>query len=161
MKAAAKKRFDSVSLRDEWGAADESGFRLHDSCDPSRPGFPFSVCRIAGKQVAVFVDREVPAAVRAELASRRPESLHAVVFARVISEPRAEVAVIEAHASSTDDAELEACAFAAACGAFSFGLFAVTPSRYSIRFEGCSVVAVTMDFDADSGSWFGEAAISQ
>jgi hypothetical protein len=165
MAASAKWKFESVSLREEWGVADATGFHLHDT-DNYEPHWMkrvdpvthFTVCRIDGRQVAVFAQTPVPAEARAELTSRKPDWLDAVVYASVISDPRAEVAVIDAQVTSSDDADLEACAFATACVAINYGLFEVVPTSYAIRFEGRSTVRVSMDFDWDSESWFGEAA---
>jgi hypothetical protein len=162
MAASAKRKFDSVSTREEWGIADAMGFHLHDSAHAARrheaTGFAFTVCRIDGRQVAVFIEPPVPAEARAGLASRKPDWLDAVVFASEISDPRAEVAVIDAQVTSSDDADLETCGFATACVAFAHGLLEAVPASCAIRFEGRSTVRVSIDFDWDSESWFGEAA---
>jgi hypothetical protein len=162
MGSAAKRRFDSVAIGEEWGFADATGFHQNEThrYAPSA-GYPFSVCRIDGQQVAVFVEMAIPVEARAELASRKPEWLDAMVYARPISDPRAEVAVIEAHVLSPDDADLQTCAFATACVAFGAGLFEVVPKSYLVRFEGQAVVGVSMEFDDDAESWFGEAILEQ
>jgi hypothetical protein len=158
MTANAKRTFDSVSLLEEWGVADATGFHLHETRSHAPSGFPFTVCRIHGRQLAVFVEMRIPVDARAKLASRKPDWLDAVVYASVISDPGAEVAIIDAQVASPDDADLEACAFATACVADDLGSFNVEPTSYTIRFEGRATVRVSMDFDFDSESRFGEAA---
>jgi hypothetical protein len=159
MGSGAKKRFDSVAIGEEWGVADATGFHQNETHRYARSGYPFSVCRIDGRQVAVFIETVIPVEVRAELASRKPGWLDAMVYARAISDPRAEVAVIEAHVLSPDDAELQMCAFATACVAFNLGSFKVVPKSYVVRFEAQASVRVSMEFDDDAESWFGEAVV--
>lgn len=157
MGSGAKKRFNSVAIGEEWGVADAKGFHQNETHRYAPSGYPFSVCRIDGRQVAVFIGMAIPVEVRAELASRKPDWLDAMVYARAISDPRAEVAVIEAHVLSPDDAELQMCAFATACVAFDLGSFKVVPKSYLVRFEARDSVRVSMEFDDDAESWFGEA----
>ncbi len=158
MGSGVKKRFDTVTIGDEWGVAGATGFHQTETHRAAPPGYPFSVCRIDGRQIAVFIEMAIPVEVRAELTSLKPDWLDASVYARAISDPRAEVAVIEAHVLKTDDAELQMCAFATACVAFTLGLFTVVPKSYLVRFEGRASVRVSAEFDDDTASWFGEAA---
>lgn len=158
MGSGAKKTFDIVVIGEAWGVADPTGFHQTESHRYAPPdGYPFSVCRIDGRQVAVFIEMPVPVEARAELTSRKPEWLAAIVYARAASDPGAEVAVIDAHIEP-DDAGLPICGFATACVAFNLGLFRVTPTTYLVRFEGGGTVRVSMEFDDESESWFGEAA---
>lgn len=152
-----RRTFDSVSIRREWGTSDAAGFHLHAAHRDALAGFPFSVCRIDGRQVAVFVDQEVPANARADLTSRKPDWLDAVVYARMISNPRSEIALIDAHVPSLDGADLGTSAFATACVAFNYGLFAVVPNSYVVRFGPQRIVRVSMAFDDDAQSWSGES----
>lgn len=158
MGSCVKKRFDSVTIGDEWGVAGAIGFQQTETHRVAPPGYPFCVCRIDGRQIAVFIEMAIPVEAHAELTSLKPDWLDAIVYARVISDSRAEVAVIEAHVLNTDDAELQFCAFAIACVAFTLGLFTVVPKSYLIRFEGRASVSVSAEFDDDTASWFGEAA---
>jgi hypothetical protein len=158
MGSDVKKRFDSVTIGDEWGVAGATGFHQTETHRIAPPGYPFSVCRIDGRQIAVFIEMAIPVEVRAELASLKPDWLDTMVYARAIADPRSEVAVIEAHILKPDDAELQMCAFATACVAFNLGLFKVVPKSYLVRFEGRASVRVSMEFDDDAESWFGEAA---
>jgi hypothetical protein len=158
MRSGVTKRFDSVTIGDEWGVAGATGFHQTETHRLAPPGYPFSVCRIGGRQTAVFIEIAIPVELRAELMSLKPDWLDAIVYARAISDPRAEVAVIEAHVLKTDDAELQMCAFATACVAFNLGLFTVVPKSYLVRFEGEAPVRVSAEFDDDTASWFGEAA---
>jgi hypothetical protein len=91
-------------------------------------------------------------------AAHQPDWLDEVVYARVVSEPRAEVAVIEAEIASPGGAELQRCAFAAACVAYGLGSFKVTPASYLVRFARGSV-HVIMEFDDDAESWSGESTL--
>ena len=150
---------NSVAIGEQWGVADATGFHQNETHRFAPSGYPFSVCRIDGRQVAVFIEMAIPVEVRAELASRKPDWLDAMVYASVMSDPRAEVAIIEAHVLSPDDAELQMCAFATACVAFGLGLFKVVPKSYLVRFEGRASVRVSMEFNDDAESWFGEAAL--
>jgi hypothetical protein len=162
MGAAAERRFDSVAIGEEWGFADATGYHQNETHRYAPPaGYPFSVCRIDGQQLAVFVEMAIPVGARAELASRKPAWLDAMVYARPISDPRAEVAVIEAHVLSPDDAELRMCAFATACVAFGLGLFMVVPKKYLVQFDGGARVRVSIEFNDDAESWFGEAILEQ
>lgn len=147
------------SIVDEWGAAETAGFHLHENPRPYAPGFPFTVSWINGRQVAVFIDVEVPVEARANLESLKPDWLDAVVYARVISDPSAELAVIEAHTTNAEDAGLHMCAFATACAASDLGLFKVERASYLVRFETRAPVCVIMGFDWDAESWFGEATV--
>lgn len=153
------RRFDSVSIREEWGVADATGFHLYETHRYALSGFTFSVCRIDGRQFAIFIDMDVPVDARADLTSRKPDWLDAVVYARLISEPGAEIATIEADVPSHDAPELRACAFATACVAFNYGLFGIVPSSYLVRFGTRATVRVVMEFDDDAESWFGESAV--
>lgn len=158
MGSGVKKRFDAVAIGEAWGVADPAGFHQYESHHyPPPDGYPFSVCRIDGRQVAVFIELRVPAEARAELASRKPEWLNGIVYAKAISDPAAQIAVIEAQVLNPDDAELQMCAFATACVAFNLGLFKVVPERYVVRFEGRASVRLSMEFDDDTETWFGEA----
>ncbi|NTX29215.1 hypothetical protein HT746_19115 [Burkholderia pyrrocinia] len=152
-------KIDSVSISEEWGIADIAGFHLGQTYRDMPSGFPFSVCRIDGRQIAVFIEMEVPVETRADLASRKPDWLSEVVYASVLSDPRAEVAVIEAHVQSPGNEGLQIRAFATACVAFGLGLFKVVPRSYLVRFEAHPPVRVSLQFDDDTESWFGEAAL--
>lgn len=66
--------------------------------------------------------------------------------------------MIEAHVLSPDDAELQICAFATACVAFDLGSFKIVPKSYVVRFEARGSVRITIEFDDDAESWFGETA---
>ena len=160
MASTTSRTFDSVKLRDESGAADAEGFRLCERAGDVPPAFPFSVCRIDGRDVAVLVEMAIPVEVRASLAARKPDWLDAAVYATVISDPFARDAVIDAQLLSPTDADLAVCGFATACVAYSYGLFKVDPKNYVIRFEARDTVIVTMAFDDDSESWFGEVALN-
>jgi hypothetical protein len=167
MEWEAKRRFDSVSIRDEnVGVADATGFHFYEShrdalvALAAQSGFTFSVCRIDGRQIAVFIDMDVPEEARADLTSRKPDWVDAVVYARLISEPRAEIAVIDACVAGYADTELGAWAFATTCVAFNYGLFQIVPSNYVVRFGTRATVHVSMEFDGDAESWFGESAVS-
>ena len=167
MESDAKRRVDSVSIRDEEvGVADATGFHFYEShrdaldALAALSGFTFSVCQIDGRQVAIFIDMDVPVEARAELTSRKPDWLDAVVYARLISEPRAEIAVIDAYVAGHDDTELGTWAFATTCVAFNYGLFQIVPSSYFVRFGTRATVRVSMEFDDDAESWFGESAVN-
>jgi hypothetical protein len=153
----AKKTFDSVTIGEEWGVADAAGFHQRERSRSAPSGYRFSVCRIDGRHVAVFIEMAIPGEDRAEFASRTPDWLDAMVYATAISDPRAEVAVIDAHVLSPDDADLPMCAFATACVAFNLGLFKVVPKSYLVRFGGRTAVSVRMEFDDKAESWSGEA----
>ena len=151
------KRFESVTISEQWGVANAMGFHQSETHRVAPPGYPFNVCRINGRHVGVFIEMAIPVEVRAELASRKPEWLDAMVYARVISDPCADVAVIEAHVPSSHEAELQMCAFATACVAFGLGLFKLIPKSYLILFEAGASVRVSMEFDDNAESWFGGA----
>jgi len=165
MVSDAKRRFDAVSIRHEVGVADATGFHLYGShrdalvALTALSGFTFSVCRIDGRQAAVFIDQDVPVEARADLTSRKPDWLDAVLYATLISEPCAEVAVIDAYVAGHDDKEVGTWAFATTCVAFNSGLFQIVPSTYLVRFGTRAIVRVSMEFDDDAGSWFGESAV--
>jgi hypothetical protein len=158
MGSSFTKRFDSVTIGDEWGVAGAAGFHQTETYRAAPHGYPFSVCRIDGRQIAVFIEMPVPEEIRAELASLKPAWLDTMVYATAIADPHSEAAVIEADALKADDAEWEMYAFATACVAFNLGLFTVVPKSYFVRFEGRASVRVSMEFDDDTESWFGEAA---
>ena len=156
----ATVRFDSGFVLDDWGVADAAGFQLYEDPQPYTPGFPFIACRIDGRQVAVFIDMEVPVEARANLEPLKPDWLDALVYAKLDSDAYAEAAVIDAHVvQSPDGAGLETCAFATAYAAFALGLFQVEPTSYLVRFEARAPVRVVADFDWDTESWFGEATM--
>ncbi len=157
MGSGDKTRFDAVTIGDEWGVADATGFHQSQTHRVAPPGYPFSLCRIENRQIAVFIEMAMPAEVRAEFVSLKPDWLDTLVYARTVGDPRCEVAVIEAHVPTPQDAQLHMCAFAAVCVAFNLGLFKVVPKRYLVRFEGLASVHVRMAFDDEADSWFGEA----
>lgn len=159
MGSSAKKRFDSVAIGEEWGVADAEGFHQNETHRYAPSGCPFSVCRIDGRQVAVFIGMAIPMEVRGELASSKPDWLDAIVCARAVSDPGGEVAVIEAHLLSPDDAELQMCAFATACVAFDLGSFKIVPKSYLVRFDMRGSIRISMEFDEGTESWFGEAEV--
>jgi len=159
MATGPKVRFDSGFINEQWGIADTAGFRLTETCSYEPSGFPFTVCRVDGRQVAVFLEVEVPVEARADLASRKPNWLDAVVYGKMLSDPYAEVAIIEAHAQRSDDVGPQMCAFATACVAFDLGLFKLEPRSYLVRLDPCPSVRVTIQFDEDAESWLGEAAV--
>ncbi len=159
MASGPKVRFKSGFIDGKWGIADTAGFRFTEFHRYVPSAFPFSVCRIDGRQVAVFIEVEVPAEVRPDLALRKPDWLDAIVYARVLSDPYAEVAVIEAHAQNSGNAGLQMCAFATACTAFDLGLFKVEPRSYLVRLDARTAVRVSIQFDDDTESWFGESTV--
>jgi len=151
------ERFDTVTISEQSGVADAESFRQNEMHRYALPGaYPFSTCQISGRQIAVFIEMDTPAEVQVELASRKPDWLDEVVFAKAMSDPRADVAEIEAHVRNLHDAELQMCAFATACVAFNLGMFEVIPKRYVVSFGGRGVVTVSMHFNPDTESWSGE-----
>jgi hypothetical protein len=151
-----RTRFESVVLLEASGYAGVDGFHLEDNARAGLGrGFEFSVCSIASQQIAVMFGQQFPPTMRANLASRKPDWLDAVVHAELASNADSKWAVIDAEIIAPADAEPTRCAFATACVAFGVGAFKVVPERYLVRL-GQRSVQVTMDFNDDTESWYGE-----
>jgi hypothetical protein len=150
-----KVKFESVVVRDVWGRFDADGFHLNESAY-RRPysGITFSICRIS-QEIAVVFDQELSAETRSHMASSKPDWLDAIVHAELASNPADRIAAINAEVLYGVDSDLAKYAFAVACVAFDQGLFEVVPEHYLISL-GQRTMQVTMDFDNESESWFGE-----
>ena len=150
-----KVKLESVVVRDIWGRFDADGFHLDES-QHRRPysGITFSICSVS-QEIAVVFDQELTAETRSQMASSKPDLLDAIVYAELVSNSNDRIASIDAEIIYGVDSDVAKYAFAAACVAFNQGLFKVVPEHYLISL-GQRSMQVTMDFDNESESWFGE-----
>jgi hypothetical protein len=155
-------RFKQVEAWDEGGAVHETrGFHLVRGMGPKLGVIGFSTFVFGPRRIGVFLDeKDLSPERKAQLRRERPPWLSEIVFAENV--PMVEPGVPTLEIETDPEADVEACAFAAACTAQASGSYRFVPSKILVRVNRRQWVVVRQDFDWDVGeygSWFGETEL--
>lgn len=131
-------RFENVTLATGWGCVTPDGVfqLLRDARRASAIGQTFHACTIDGKLVAVFGEQRLSEIERTRIAAHRPDWVHAVVYAEEARSPEPGEVFLDAAIDSSDGAQPEPCAFAAACIVLAEGRLKIVPDHFVVRFPG-------------------------
>jgi hypothetical protein len=151
--------FDHLVIDDRTGVFREGAIEFIDEVQAAMLYTTFTAVTVGGERFAVFfVEDPLPPSDRAAISAAKPDWLDVIVFAEVAPESNSERAVVDAETDTSAQARSTTCAFAAAVVVQDHGAFKFVPKSYLARLPGGSV-EVTMDFDWNSRSWRGEAAV--
>lgn len=150
------EHFEGVDTSDETGIVEGTTFGFVKHPHDIYKGENFSICELGGARVAVFfVEGPLPPARRAQIAAARPDRIGTIMFAEV---PKGSEPMIEAEVRTPGADRYTAYGFAAAVAARNHGAFDIERTSCVVRFPSATV-AVSIDFDGDSESFFGTATL--